>query len=205
MTEGIGKITDDRDGNIASKIVNATDSYIIYSEFRNPAERPVDLEHVFYVVNVIDHEGYSQYVSANNYGNHTVLGRATSGYQLSWKPLVPGNYTIITFLVSNWETPVPLSTTTTFSVNVDEKIDTLREGESNNRLKVESINESNDSVTVVYDYCDDMYPYQHSATATLHPGEYVAINSVDAYLSGIRNDKAIFRFDSNGGSDICLV
>lgn len=61
MTEGRGKITDDHDGRIESRIINATDTYIIYSEFSNPAEQPVDLVRVHYVINVIDHEGYSHF------------------------------------------------------------------------------------------------------------------------------------------------
>lgn len=205
LTDGKGKITDDFDGNKESRTVNATDYYFIYVEFNNPVDQPVDLVRVFHVVNVIDHEGYPHYVGANNYGNHTVEGHATSEYSFFWNPLVPGNYTVETFLVSDYEVPRALTSVTTFQVNVDEKIDVLGEGESNNRLQVESINEADNSVTIAYDYCDEVYPYTHSATITLQPGEYVAINSVDAFLAGIQEGKAIFRFMSNGGSDICLV
>lgn len=205
MTEGIGKITDDHHGNRESRTVNATDYYFIYTEFRNPAEQPVDLVGVHYVVNVIDHEGYSHFVGANLYGNRTISGQANFGFQDAWQPVVPGNYTIIAFLISDWETPQPLSTRASFSVNVDEKIDMLGEGESNNRLEVENINEADNSVTVAYDYCDNIIPYMHSTTATLHPGEFVSINSVDAYLSDIREGQAIFRFASNDGTDVCLL
>jgi len=205
MTAGIGKIADDHDGNMESRIVNVTDYYFIYTELRNPAEQSVDLVHVYYVVNVIDNEGYSHVVGGNNYGNRTVPSHDTYGYQYPWQPHVPGNYTIITFLVSDWETPRPLSTPTSFGVNVSEKVDMLAEGESNNRLRVENINEADNSITIAYDYCDDTIPYMHSTTATLHTGEHVPINSVDAYLTDIQENKAIFRFVSNDGTDICLL
>ncbi|MEO9294204.1 MAG: hypothetical protein ABI347_01225 [Nitrososphaera sp.] len=201
----MGRITDDYEGKIETKIVNATDHYFIYSEFRNPAEQPVNLTRVFYVVNVIDDEGYSQFVDGNNYGNHTISSYSTHGYQVHWQPLLPGNYTIITFLVSDWDTPQPLSTATSFRINVGEKVDVLGEGDSNNRLQVESINVVDNTVTIAYDYCDERIPYQHSTTAVLHPGNHVPINSVDAYLTDIRGKEAVFRFVSNGGTDICLI
>jgi hypothetical protein len=205
MMEGRGKITTEFEGHKESSIVNATDYYYIYTEFSNPAEQPKDLVRVFYVVNVIDSYGYPQYVDANNYGNRTVAGHASSGYALLWNPLVPGNYTIKTFLVSSYDAPQALSSVATFHVNVDEKVDTLGEGESNNRLRVESINKADNSVTIAYDYCDEIIPYMHSTKAALHPGEHVSINSVDAYLADIRGGNATFRFVSNGGSDFCLL
>jgi hypothetical protein len=205
LTEGTGTITNDFDGHEESRTVNATDYYYIHTEFSNPAVQPKDLAHVFYIVNVIDSDGYSQYVDANNYGNQTVAGLASSKYTLLWNPLVTGKYTIETFLVSSYDAPQPLSSVTTFHVTVDEKVDTLGEGESNNRLRVERINEADNSVTVAYDYCDDTIPYTHSTKTTLHQGEHVSINSVDAYLAEIRGGNATFRFVSNGGSDICLL
>lgn len=134
-----------------------------------------------------------------------MAGLASSKYTLLWNPLVPGTYTIETFLVSSYDTPQPLSNVATFHVNVDEKVDTLREGESNNRLQVEKISEADNSVTIAYDYCDKTIPYKHSNKAALRSGEHVSINSVDVYLTEIRGGNAIFRFAPNGGSDFCLL
>lgn len=205
LVDGKSRITKDFEGLKDSGVVQATDEYFIHTEFSNPDGQPKDLKSVYYVVNVIDYDRYTHNVDINTYGNRTIEGRAVSNYRIPWVPLVPGNYTIETFLVSNYEVPRALTSVATFQVNVDEKIDALGEGESNNRLRVESINEAENSVTIAYEYCDEVYPYTHGATATLHPGERVAIKSVDAFLSAIQQGKAVFRFTSNGGTDVCLV
>ncbi|WP_415283764.1 hypothetical protein [Candidatus Nitrososphaera sp. FF02] len=205
LIDGKGKIMDDFSGNRESRTVNATDYYFIYVEFSNPAEQPTDLVRVFHIVNVIDDKGYPHFVDGNNYGNHTVAGHAPSEYSFFWNPLVPGNYTVETFLVSDYETPQALTNVVTFQVNVDEKVAALGEGQSNGRLQVDIVNEADNSATISYDYCDEIPPYMHHTSATLHPGEYVSINSVDAYLAEIRGGIATFKFVTNGGSDFCLL
>lgn len=207
LTEGIVSISEDFGGfRIQDKnSLNATDNYFIQAKFGNASEETVYLSKVFYVVSVLDQYGIAHYVDANTYGDQTVEGGSISGYAILWFPQAPGPYTIKAFLVSDWDNPQIVSTSTTFQVRVNEKIDVLEEGERNSRLEVESINPVDGTVSVVYDYCDDNPPYSHRVEASLSPGDHVAINAVDAYFVGIKDDKAIFRFDANGGEDFCLV
>jgi len=207
LKEGMVSISEDFGGlRIQDKdSLNATDYYYIQAKFSNPSEEIIYLPKVFYVVSVLDQYGIAHYVDANTYGDQILEGGDISGYSIIWFPQVPGPYTVKTFLVSDWDNPQVISTLTTFQVKVNEKIDVLEEGGSNSRLEVESINTADGTVKIVFNYCDENPPYSHRGGASLRPGDYVSINAVDAYFVGMKDDKAIFRFDANGGSDICLL
>ena len=89
---------------------------------------------------------------------------------------------------------------------VSEKIDLLGEGESNDRLLVQSINMTDGSVSVIETYCD-VSPYHNQIKITMHEGEGVSIAAVDAYFLGIEAGRAKFRFAANAGweSDDCPI
>jgi hypothetical protein len=207
LTKGIVSISEDFNGfRIQDKdALNATDYYYIQSKFSNPSVETIYLSKVFYTVSVLDQFGIAHYVDANNYGDQIVESGGVSDYSILWFPQAPGPYTVKTFLVSDWDNPHLVSTLATFQAKVNEKIDELEEGESNSRLEVESINTVDGTVKIVFNYCDDNPPYSHRGEASLHIGDHVAINAVDAYFVGIEDEKAIFRFDANGGDDFCLV
>lgn len=207
LTERMVSISEDLNGlRIQDKdALNATDYYYIQSKFSNPFEETIYLSKVFYVVSVLDRYGIAHYVDANNYGDQTVESGDISDYAMLWFPQAPGPYTVKTFLVSDWDNPQVISNLTTLQVKVNEKIDELEEGERNNRLEVENINTVDGTVKIVFNYCDENPPYSHRAEASLSRGDHVSINAVDAYFVGIKDDKAIFRFDANGGDDFCLL
>jgi hypothetical protein len=187
--------------------LNATEEYVVRAKFSNLAEEPKTVSNVYNVVLVLDRNGNGVYLGANTYGSQIVGGGNFSEFVLFWTPVEPGEYTIRTFLISDWERPQIASGLATYQVKVNEKIDKLGEGDSNDRLVVESIDEINNSVNIIYNFCDETFPYSHKAEAVLSVGEYVSSNSVDAHFLGLEEGKAVFRFEANGGEfpEVCLV
>lgn len=191
---------------VDSHSLNATDYYFIHAEFSNLAEETKTILNVFHVVLVVDQNNYTDHVGLGTYGNQTVAGHGSSGFSSFWVPRAPGEYTIRTFLISGLDNPQILSPVATFHVMVKDKIDTLGEGESNDRLLVQSINLTDNSVHVIETFCVGS-SYHDEVEATLHIGEHVSIAAVDAYFLGIEGGKAIFRLEASASweSDYCLI
>lgn len=210
FTGGIVSISKDVRGSkvVDDQALNVTDYYHIHTDYADAAKaHSKDILFIFYVVLVTDENGYTDFVDAGPYGNITAGIVRWSGYSSSyWVPQTPGEYTVRTFLVSGFDNPQSLSTVATSQVKVKEKIDMLGEGQSNSRLQVENVDLADNSVKISYNFCDESHPYSHRTEATLHLGDHVSINSVNAYLLSIQDDeKAIIKFVANGGSDICLI
>lgn len=186
-------------------ILNVTDYYFVYTQFNNHSQEPQFLRNVYYALMIVDQNGVATDVGFNTYGNRTVHGQGFHDFQLNWVPRAPGEYTIRSFLISGFEKPQILSDVATSQMTVKEKIVVLGEGESNYRLRVENINQTENSVHVIETYCVGS-SYHREVEATLHVGEYVSIAAVDAYFLGIQDDgRAVFRFESNENEDDCLI
>lgn len=208
MTEGQVSISTNSRGTavVDGQSLNTTDYYFIYTRFSNPDEESKTLLQVYYAVLVLDENGYSDTVGLNTYGSHSIIGHGTSSYQLLWFPVAPGEYAIRTFLISGLETPQILSPVATTRVFVNEKIAILAEGERNERVLVQNINLTDQSVHVIETFCVGS-SYHDEVEATLHVGEHVSIAAVDVYFIGIEGDRAVFRFDANSSweNDECII
>jgi hypothetical protein len=188
-----------------SQTLNATDHYYIQTIFRNADQETRSFPEVYFVVMVTDQDGYAQFVGMNTYGEKVWSANQSNLFSFQWNPQNPGRYTIKSFLISSVDTPQILTSVETFNVTVVDKVDKLGVGEENYRLHVESIDSSNNSVSIVYSYCDETAPYRHNTNATLYARDYVSINAADAYFMGLEDGKAVFRFVTNGGIDACLL
>lgn len=192
---------DIRDGHS----LNGTDRYYIQTNFVNNDTQAKSFSQVYFVVLIIDQDGIARVADLNTYGEQLWSEGESSLFSLPWNPQLPGKYTIRTVLISGLDTPQILSRVATLDATVIEKIDKLGEGEENYRLRLDKIDASNNTVKIVYNFCDERYPYTHRANATLNVGDHVSINAADAYFLGLEDGKGLFKFVSNGGSDICLV
>lgn len=207
LTNGQVYISEDFGGGIVrdSQSLNGTDYYFIQSNFMNSDKENKSFSQVYYVVMVLDQDGIAQLADLHTYGEKAWSGNQSSLFSGFYNPQLPGKYTIKTFLISGLDTPQVLTRVATFNVTVKEKIDKLGESQENYRLHVESIDSSNNSVKIDYNFCDEIRPFIHKANATLYVGDHVSINAADAYFMGLEDGKAVFKFVANGGSDACLI
>jgi hypothetical protein len=182
-----------------------TDYYEVYTTFKNPSAENRNLESVYYVLMIVDEFDYSASLEMNTYGNRTVAGFGVKDFRMTWIPKEPGDFTIKSFLISGLEHPQILSDVGILNVTVKEKIVVLGEGESDQRLLVDSIEQSKETVTVFSNYCE-VNSYEPRYSANLNVGESFRVKAVDAYFLGIGDDgKAMFRYEANNDEDGCLI
>ena len=207
LTNGQVFISEDfRGHNIRDdQTLNGTDYYYVQSNFINNDTETKSFSQVYFAVMVVDQDDIAHVADLNTYGDQVWSESESSLFSLLWDPQLPGNYTIRTFLISGLDAPQILTSAATLDATVIEKIDKLGEGEANYRLHVDKIDTSNNTVSIVYNFCDERHPYTHKTKATLGVGDHVSINAADAYFLMLEDGKALFKFVSNGGSDICLV
>lgn len=207
LTNGQVYVSEDFGGGIVrdSQSVNATDYYYIQTNFINSDKETKSFSQVYFAVQVTDQDGIAHVADLQTYGEKVWSGNQSSLFSAWWNPQFPGNYTIRTFLISGLDTPQILTNMATVNETVRDKIDKLGAGQENYRLHVESIDSSNNSAQIHYDFCDETRPFIHSTNATLYVGDHVSINAADVYFMGLEDGKAVFKFVANGGSDACLI
>ncbi|MEP0825206.1 MAG: hypothetical protein HRF40_06955, partial [Nitrososphaera sp.] len=164
--------------------ISATKYYEIQSNFLNPEDSPKSLSRVYFVSLVVDRYGYTDEVAMNTYGDRTIPAQDYYDFHNPWFPQAAGEYRIRTFLVSGLDPPQILTSALTAYVTVSERIELLGIGESNERIAVQNINLTDNSVDVSETYCVGS-SYHKQVEATLHAGEHVTIGVVDVYFLGI--------------------
>ncbi|MEP0826026.1 MAG: hypothetical protein HRF40_11120 [Nitrososphaera sp.] len=188
--------------------ISAANYYEIQSNFLNPEDSPKNLSRVYFVSLVVDQYGYTHEVAMNTYGDRTIPAQNYYDFHNPWFPQAAGEYRIRTFLVSGLDPPQILTPALTAYVTVSERIELLGIGESNERIVVQNINLTDNSVDIRETHCVGS-SYHKEVEATLHAGEHVTIGVVDVYFLGIEeeNNKAKFRFEANSGmeEDYCLI
>ncbi|MEW6603272.1 MAG: hypothetical protein AB1351_01120 [Thermoproteota archaeon] len=192
---------------IDNESIRATDYYEIQSNFLNPEDQPKNLSQVYFVSLVVDQYGYTQAVAMNTYGDRTIPAQTYYDFHNPWFPPSPGEYRIRTFLVSGLDPPQILTPVATTHVTVHERIELLGIGESNERIVVQNINLTDNSVDVRETFCVGS-SYHDEVEARLQVGEHVSIAAVDVYFLGMEeNSKAKFRFEANSSreEDVCLI
>jgi len=202
-------VSEDPYGNdvVDSQSLKVTNYYYVQTSITNKSPDTKEFPAVYPVVMILDQNDVAQYVGFNNYGGQSWLANRSIVFQVPWfLPQLPGKYTVKTFLISGLENPLVLTRIATLNITVSERIEKLREGQSNERIRVQSINLTDTSVYVTESYCVGS-SYHDEVEANLHVGEHVSIAAVDVYFMGIEDEKAVFELKANSDfeSDGCII